>query len=77
MSKSSKTLLDVNYVAADPDNNHELEGMKANISFKCRFSSSDSEAEIFSARGNRKKGRKTAAGFFNDFLHIRIICHFN
>lgn len=65
-------------MAGDPDNNHELEGRKANISFKCRFSSSDSEAEIFSARGNREKKRKKNDGWvFNDFLHIRIICHFN
>lgn len=46
-------------------------------------SSADSPApayrqEYFSARGNRKKGRKRHPGsFFNDFLHIRIICHFN
>lgn len=68
-------------MAGDPDNNHELEGRKANISFKCRFSSSDLEAEIFSARGKtgrREKKRKKNGGWvFNDFLHIRIICHFN
>lgn len=64
-------------MAGDPDNNHELEGRKANISFKCRFSSSDLEAEIFSARGNRKKRKKNDGWVFNDFLHIRIICHFN
>lgn len=65
-------------MAGDPDNNHDLEGRKANISFKCRFSSSDLESEIFSARGNRKKKRKkNGSRVFNDFLHIRIICHFN
>lgn len=66
-------------MAVDPDNNHELEGRKANISFKCRFSSSDLEAEIFAARGKRKKKKRKKNGswVFNDFLHIRIICHFN
>lgn len=58
-------------MAGDPDNNHELEGRKANISFKCRFSSSDLESEIFSARGNRKKrGRKMAAGFLMTFCTL-------
>lgn len=57
-------------MAGDPDNNHELEGRKANISFKCRFPGSDLEAEIFSARGNRKKGRKTAAGFLMTFCTL-------
>lgn len=62
-------------MAGDSDNNHELEGRKANISFKCRFSSSDLEAEIFSARGKtgrreKKKGRKTAAGFLMTFCTL-------
>lgn len=68
-------------MAGDPDNNHELEGRKANISFKCRFSSSDLESEIFSARREtekkKRKGKKNGSWVFNDFLHIRIICHFN
>lgn len=42
-------------MAGDPDNNHELEGRKANISFKCRFSISDLESEIFSAKETEKK----------------------
>lgn len=58
-------------MAGDPDNNHELEGRKANISFKCRFSSSDLESEIFSARETEKKrGGKTAAGFLMTFCTL-------
>lgn len=44
------------------------------------FPSSGLESEIFSAKGEAGgKKRKKNGGwvFFNDFLHIRIICHFN
>lgn len=57
-----------------------LKERKTNISLKYRFSSSDLEAEILSVRRNRrekKKRKENGCCVFNDFLHIRIICHFN
>ena len=77
--KLEKRLCRVGDVAGEPHHDHELEGGNANVSFKCRFCSSVSEAGIFSARrnGKKKKKKRTGFSFFNDFLHIRIICHFN
>lgn len=59
------------------DDNHELEGKEANISFKCKRS--DLKSEMLSARGKLggRSGEKNGSWVFNDFLHIRIICHFN